>query len=88
MESPGIPLAQRLECEIPACHPRLDPLANGAYLIDLTIKGEAFVVEYYPRVGLGISRLRPSGYGWESLDSEFENEDALVRHIAGLSGPG
>lgn len=83
-EIQGPPLTSRLERELPACHPRLDTLTNGAFLIDIHVKGQAFVIEYYPRQRLGLSRLRPSGFGWEGVDSEFSSEEDLLRHIASL----
>ena len=80
----GPPLASRLERELPGCQPRLDALSNGAFLIDIHVKGQAFLIEYYPRQRLGLSRLRASGFGWEGVDSEFISEEDLLRHIASL----
>ena len=80
----GSPLTSRLARELPGCQPRLDTLSNGAFLIDIHVKGQAFVIEYFPRQRLGLSRLRASGFGWEGVDSEFVSEEDLLRHIASL----
>src|SRR5262245_49480579 len=64
--------SQLLRRSIAGCSVEVDPPSSptGRWFIDVTAKGQSFVVEFRPKLGFGISSTPADGYG-EGADEFF-----------------
>ena len=59
-------------------------------MVDVTVAGSTYVVEYLPSLGsgLGLSRLDTATFGWEGVEEVCSTEAELHTRIAEmLRGP-
>ena len=80
----GQQLLARLASEFPQSNPRLVKFTSGSYLIDLQVRGKAYIIEYVVGQGYGLSKQSRSGYGWQGVDEAFENLSELERGVRDL----
>jgi len=80
--SRGELLRNRIQRRFPSCGPRLVEFPSGAFMIDIDLQGETYVVEYVPRFGTyGLSKMSTATFGWEGYEEDFEVPDALMDRI-------
>jgi hypothetical protein len=77
-------LLARLTSEFPQSNPRLVKFNSGSYLIDLQVRGKAYLIEYVVGQGYGLSKQSGSGYGTQGADEAFENLSELERSVRKL----
>jgi len=56
----------------------------GRWFINVTARGQSFVVEFRPKLGFGISSTPVDGYG-EGADEFYPKADDLVRRLTALA---
>lgn len=74
-------LQARLSSEFPQSSPRLKEFPSGSFMIDLQMRGEAYVVEYVVGQGYGLSRQKGASFGWEGVEESFETIEDLERAV-------
>ena len=86
----GKALTERLRLRFPVINPRLTAFPSGAFMVDINLDGNSYVVEYLPSIGvLGLSRLDTAVFGWEGFDEALSTEIDLQARIEEiLRGPG
>jgi hypothetical protein len=79
-------LCSRLVTAHPALQAQYLEFPSGAFMIDLTVAGEPYMIE---SIGceFGLSRQKTAVFGWEGVEERFESADALERRIRELVQP-
>jgi hypothetical protein len=84
MSIDGKSLQRRLLVEFPQCKPVLLEFPSGAFMIDLVVRDEGYVVEYLVGHGFGLSKLKTAVFGWEGYEESFDTAEALEHRIRKL----
>jgi hypothetical protein len=83
--TPGRTIANRVRLRWPSLPVKLDEFPSGAFMLDLELSGETYVVEYLPSFGkYGLSRLSTASYGWEGFEEEFSDVEHLFERLGDL----
>ena len=76
---------ERVSAQFPASRPKLTSFPSGAFMIDVVVDTEIYVVEHQPSLGgFGVSRMSTAVFGWEGVEKSFESLDAAEKHIVAL----
>ena len=79
----GQQLLARLSTEFPESSLQLVRFPSGSFIIDLEVRGEAYVVEYVIGRGYGLSKRKQTGYAWRGVKT-FETLPELERGLRSL----
>jgi len=77
-------LSARLRAEFSEISLKLIEFPSGAFMIDLNIRGEIYVIEQIGGQGYGLSRQKDATFGWEGVDHQFDDIDTLCLCIRQL----
>ena len=80
-------LLSRLSSEFPDCEPRLVKFVSGSFLIDLKVRGKAYVIEYVVGQGYGLSKQKGRVYGWQAVDEAYDTLAELESRVLELLNP-
>ena len=82
MNLSGQSLQEMLLKTFPQSHPKLQEFPSGAFMIDLLLCNEVYVVEYLAGgTQLGLSRQKTAVFGWEGAEKVLDGLDALEDRI-------
>jgi hypothetical protein len=76
-------LLTRLSNEFPESSAQLVKFPSGSFIIDLELRGEAYVVEFVDGQGYGLSKRKRSGYAWRGVET-FKSFSELERSLRKL----
>jgi len=62
-------LQAHLSSEFPESSPQLVKFSSGSFIIDLEVRGEAYVIEFVVGQGYGLSKQKRTGYAWRGVET-------------------
>jgi len=81
-------LLRQLRSRVPELVYELHTFPSGAFMVEIDVRGKAYVVEFLPGMGLGVSNRDRAVFGWEGVDTAFETVDGVVECISKLQQSG
>jgi hypothetical protein len=81
MQSQFKELFTELQRDYPNNYSKLTIYPLGAFLLDVKIGDENYVMAYYPDVGVGIGKLSTATFGWEGYDYPFDSFEEAKAHL-------
>ena len=76
-------LLARLSNEFPESSPQLVKFPSGSFIIELEVRGEAYVIEFVVGQGYGLSKRKRTGYAWRGVET-FATLSELERGLRKL----
>lgn len=78
-------LARQLAEMDPRTDPKVTSFPSGALLLDVNVRGRAYVFEYFPSLqGFGVSSLDSAVFGWEGVDVQFNDFESAKSYLIDL----